>query len=126
MRTPPLRVAALALSVLAPWAVQAQAQTAWPTGIPTQVSAAVTDGAGLLSQGTVDQLDAALGRQWQAGHFQLAVLTVASLQDRGIEDLSIQVARAWGLGGKKESNGVLLLVAAKEHQMRIEVGSRLE
>jgi uncharacterized protein len=86
----------------------------------------VTDLAGMLSPGAVQTMDQALRRQWQQGHFQLAVLIVPSLQGQAIEDFSVQVARGWALGGRQESNGVLLLVAAQDHQMRIEVGSRLE
>jgi uncharacterized protein len=107
---------------------QAQALRAadWPSGVPTQPADPVTDLAGMLSPSAADYLNQELRRQWQEGHFQLAILILPSLQDRPIEDLSIQVARGWALGDKQASNGVLLLVAAQDHQMRIEVGSRLE
>ncbi|MGH7443096.1 MAG: TPM domain-containing protein, partial [bacterium] len=98
----------------------------WPKGVPKSPTAPITDLAGLFSQGETQSLDLALRQQWQAGRFQLAVLSLPSLGGQPLEDLSIQIARAWGLGGKAESNGVLLLIAAKEHRIRIEVGSRLE
>jgi uncharacterized protein len=108
---------------LAPWA--AQAEEAWPKDIPSQVSAPVTDLSGLLSADATQRLNAGLQDAWTAGRFQLAVLIVPSL-DRPIEDLSIQVARGWGLGSKEASNGVLLLIAPNSRRLRIEVGSRLE
>jgi uncharacterized protein len=97
-----------------------------PQGVPSQPSQAVTDLAGMLSADASARLNAALAQVWQQGKFQLAVLTLPSLDGAGIEDVSIQVARAWGLGSKEQGNGVLLLVAPSEHRMRIEVGSRLE
>jgi len=98
----------------------------WPSGVPAQPGDPVTDLAGMLSPAATEHLNRELRRQWQEGHFQMAILILPSLQDRPIEDLSIQVARAWALGDKQASNGVLLLVAAQDHKMRIEVGSRLE
>lgn len=125
MRGGALRSSGLVLGLLLLAAAPSPAAS-WPAGVPKQPTDPVTDVAGMLSPGAIQNLDQALRRQWQAGHFQLAVLTLPSLQGRDIEDLSIQVARGWALGGKQESNGVLLLVAVQEHQMRIEVGSRLE
>lgn len=98
----------------------------WPEGLPKQPSDPVTDLAGMLSPGATQHLNDELRRQWQEGHFQLAVLTLPSLKGLPIEDLSIQVARAWALGSTDASNGVLLLIATEDHKMRIEVGSRLE
>ncbi len=97
-----------------------------PPGVPAQPGQPVTDLAGMLSADAAVSLNTALGLAWQQGQFQLAVLTLPGLQGAGIEDVSIQVARAWGLGGKQQGNGVLLLIAPVEHRMRIEVGSRLE
>jgi len=97
-----------------------------PQGVPDQPSQPVTDLAGMLSAGASAELNAALSQAWQQGKLQLAVLTLPSLGGAGIEDVGIQVARAWGLGSKEQGNGVLLLIAPSEHRMRIEVGSRLE
>lgn len=98
----------------------------WPSGVPQQPADPVTDLAGMLSPGTVDRLNAGLRAQWQAGRFQMAVLTLPSLEGRAIEDVSIQIARSWALGSKEGGNGVLLLIAAKDHKLRFEVGSRIE
>jgi uncharacterized protein len=127
MRLKTLRSAAFGLlGLLLLGQAQALRAADWPSGVPTQPSDPVTDLAGMLSPAATDHLNQELRRQWREGHFQLAVLILPSLRDRPIEDLSIQVARGWALGDKQASNGVLLLIAAQDHRMRIEVGSRLE
>ena len=57
---------------------------------------------------------------------QLQVLIVDSLEDEYIESYSIKVVDQWRLGQKKDSKGVLFLIAMKERKMRIEVGQGLE
>jgi len=57
---------------------------------------------------------------------QLAVVTVPSLHKLSIEEFSFQYANAWALGDKKRNDGLMLIVASNEHQMRIEVGKGIE
>ena len=57
---------------------------------------------------------------------QLVVATVKSLQGSDIENYANQLFRFWKLGEAKKSNGVFLLVAPAEHNVRIEVGYGLE
>ena len=97
-----------------------------PKGVPSQPAAPVTDLAGMLDPATVQTLDSALIQVRDSGKFQLAVLTLPSLEGDAIENVSIKVARAWGLGDQARKDGVLLLIAPAEHQLRIEVGSKLE
>ena len=60
------------------------------------------------------------------GH-EIAVLTVKKLPGRSsIEIFAIEVAREWGVGKAQRDNGVLLVVAHNDRQMRIEVGYGLE
>ena len=120
-----LRLATL-LGLLACLPGGAKAVAPWPQGVPSAPLDPVTDLAGIFSTGAQEQLNSGLRAQWQAQRFQLAVLTLKSLEDRPIEDLAIQISRAWGLGGKETDNGVLLLIAPKERQLRIEVGQKLE
>lgn len=88
--------------------------------------AAVTDRAGILSEPTRRQLEAALQHLRRVGGTQLAVLTVKDLAGLTIEQAAIRVAAAWQLGSKQADDGVLLLVAAHERKVRIEVGQGLE
>ena len=57
---------------------------------------------------------------------QIAVLIVPTTQPEEIEQYSIRVVDAWKLGRAKVDDGALLLVAKKDHLLRIEVGSGLE
>lgn len=57
---------------------------------------------------------------------QVVVTTVKSLEGAALEDYSVRLARQWKLGDSEKNNGVLLLLALKERQVRIEVGSGLE
>ena len=57
---------------------------------------------------------------------QVSVVTVDSLNGEPIEDFAYNLANEWGLGDKDEDNGVLILLAAVDREIRIEVGSGLE
>lgn len=57
---------------------------------------------------------------------QITILTVPDMQGYEIEDYSIRVADKWQLGTKEKDDGLLVVIAAKERAMRIEVGSGLE
>jgi uncharacterized protein len=54
------------------------------------------------------------------------VLTIRSLEGEAIEDYAIRVAQTWALGSATNDNGVLLLVAVGDRELRIEVGLGLE
>jgi len=57
---------------------------------------------------------------------QIVVVTVPNLEGMSIEDYSIRVARSFGIGSKEKNNGLLLLIALEERELRIEVGYGLE
>ncbi len=57
---------------------------------------------------------------------QVAVLTVDTIGDRSIEEFSNEAFRQYGIGTKKENNGVLLVLALNDRKVRIEVGYGLE
>jgi uncharacterized protein len=57
---------------------------------------------------------------------QIAVLTVDTIGERTIEDFANAAFRQYGIGNKKENNGVLLVLSMQERKVRIEVGYGLE
>lgn len=57
---------------------------------------------------------------------QITILTVENMQGYPIEEFSIRVAEKWQLGTKEKDNGLLVVIAKEEHQMRIEVGNGIE
>lgn len=86
----------------------------------------VHDFAGLLPLDNVTQLEALCRDVERQTTAQFAIVTVPDLQGETVEDYAQQLFNTWGIGQKDTNNGVLLLVAPKEHRMRIEVGYGLE
>jgi len=86
----------------------------------------VVDAAHVLSSTTIQNLEQTLATFESTSTNQLVVATIPSLEGGTIEDYGYQLGRAWGIGQKGKNNGVLLLVAPKEHKVRIEVGYGLE
>jgi uncharacterized protein len=91
-----------------------------------QLSGRVVDGAGILNPSTVSELTAMLAAHEKATGEQVVVVTLPSLQGYSIEDFGYQLGRFWGIGQKGKNTGALLIVAPKEHKVRIEVGYGLE
>jgi uncharacterized protein len=86
----------------------------------------VVDDAHVLSPSARSELTAMLARHEQATGEQVVVVTLPSLQGHSIEDFGYQLGRYWGIGQKDKNTGALLVVAPKEHKVRIEVGYGLE
>ena len=61
----------------------------------------------------------------KTGH-QIVVHVTPSLEGLPIEDYSMRFAEAWRVGQKGLDNGVILTIAPKERELRIEVGYGLE
>ena len=89
---------------------------------PTSGSIYVQDYANLLSTETKSTINAVSKDLESKTKAQVVVVTVPSLDGQPIEDYSLELLRTWGIGDKEKNNGVLLLVALKDSQSRIEVG----
>lgn len=86
----------------------------------------VVDDAGILNAHTRRQLTLMLADHERATGEQVVVVTLDSLQRYPIEEYGYQLGRHWGIGQKGTNTGALLIVAPKEHKVRIEVGYGLE
>jgi uncharacterized protein len=86
----------------------------------------VVDDAHVLDDATKTALTAKLAGLEQTTSRQLVVVTLPSLQGYEIADYGYQLGRAWGIGQKKQDNGVLFIIVPSEHKTRIEVGYGLE
>lgn len=86
----------------------------------------VNDYAGMLSTGTVQELERSLTAFERSDSTQIVVLTIPALGGENLEEFSIRVAESWRVGQKGVDNGVILLIAQKERRIRIEVGRGLE
>ena len=86
----------------------------------------VVDLADILSDGTERTITNILKAHEDSTSNQIAVLTIPSLQGEAIETYSLNIARTWALGTAEDDNGILLVVAVNDREMRIEVGLGLE
>jgi uncharacterized protein len=86
----------------------------------------VVDQAGVLSNRVEQALAQALVQIKRQHGYEIAVLTISSLEDDSLEDYSIKVSDSWKLGAKGKDNGLLFLVAIDDRKMRFEVGRGLE
>ena len=86
----------------------------------------VNDLAGIIFADEEKKIEEFLFEVEKRSDLQIAVLTILSLEGENLEDYSLRVAEAWQLGSKENDSGVLLLVAAHDRKMRIEVGYGLE
>ena len=80
-----------------------------------------------LANEDINRIAQLINAERQKKSFQIGVLMISTLgSDDSLEEYSLKVARQWGVGDKKKSNGVLLLIAKNDRKMRIEVGNGME
>ncbi|HVY95030.1 MAG TPA: TPM domain-containing protein [Bryobacteraceae bacterium] len=82
----------------------------------------VSDYAGVIDAQSRAQLEDYAGRVEKATGAQLAFVTIPSLQGQPIEDVTIDLFKAWGVGQKKKDNGAMLLLSIQDRRSRLEVG----
>ena len=101
--------------------------TAHPEDInKIQPTGYVIDLAGVLKPATKSQLEAMCLELQQKTGAQLAIVTVKSLEGNPVQQYGNDLYKHLGVGGKKEDNGVLLLVAPNDRKYWTEVGYGLE
>ena len=120
-------------SVLLTLLIGAAALFQAPAALPAQqlvavppLTARVIDQTGTLSAAKQADLESRLADLERRKGSQIVVLLVATVRPEVIEQFSIRVVDAWKLGRKKPDDGVLLLVAKDDREVRIEVGYGLE
>ena len=86
----------------------------------------VSDYAGVLSTPSRTALAARLATVDRHRGIQIAVVTVKSLDGQTVERYATGLFNTWGVGRAGTNTGVLVLVAPRDRQMRIEVGKGLE
>ena len=86
----------------------------------------IVDQTGTLSTAEIDKLSEEIAAFRQAKDVQIGVLMIPTIGIRSLEDYSLSVARAWGIGDKQRDSGVLLVIAKDDRKLRIEVGSGQE
>ena len=104
--------------------ILATAALAEPTFPP--LTGRIVDEAGLLSSEDKRALEGELKALEEKSTDQLVIFTARSLQGYPIEDFGYRLGRFWQIGQKDKNNGVILIVAPNDRQVRIEVGRGLE
>ncbi len=93
---------------------------------PERGTAPVVDEANIIDDATEAELTRKLEAFEEANQRQFVVATVPDLQGYDIADYGYQLGRYWQLGDADRNDGIILLVAPNERQMRVEVGYGLE
>lgn len=87
----------------------------------------VNDFAGVIRDGAIlRELEEYCAQVERSTGAQLALVTIADLQGEPIEDVANLLFRKWGVGNKKNNEGVLVLLAIGNRRTRVEVGYGLE
>lgn len=86
----------------------------------------INDEAQIFSKNEKAELLSLVQNYEQNSTTQIAVVTLKSLENKSIEEISLEIARGYKLGQKQSSNGALLIIAPNERKVRIEVGYGLE
>ncbi len=86
----------------------------------------VSDLAHVVSPADKDTLEAFCTRVEQELGVQFALVTIDSIGDQPIRDFALDLSRKWGVGDRKTNQGVLLLLAVKDHKDDIETGRGIE
>ncbi|MGH8670818.1 MAG: TPM domain-containing protein [Burkholderiales bacterium] len=99
---------------------------AWAEVAVPALKTRVTDLTATLTSDQQDSLEQQLAAFEARKGSQIAVLLVPTTQPETIEQYALRVAESWKLGRQGVDDGALLLVALKDHTLRIEVGYGLE
>jgi uncharacterized protein len=91
-----------------------------------ELAARVTDLTNTLSPDQKSALETRLAAFEREKGSQIAVLLVPSTQPETIEQYGIRVVETWKLGRKGIDDGILVLMATQDREVRIEVGYGLE
>jgi len=120
-RTSIFFMAVIACVVFSVVSVQAQ------EGYPPPADDYINDFAGILDEPDYDMIyEMFEDLEYQTG-LEAVVVTIDSIEDYDtdddtIEDFATKLFNTWGIGHKKENNGILILVAVKDRKCRIELG----
>ena len=88
----------------------------------------VNDYANVFDANSKQRLESLLAKLREKANIEFAVVTVDTTNGQPIFDYSLALAREWGVGPKDKSQGggLLLLLAIKDRQWRLQVSRSLE
>jgi len=86
----------------------------------------VNDFAHAIDARSAAEIETYAGNVERATGVQFAIVTVDTLEDDPVEDVANRLFTEWGIGKKTTNEGLLILLAIKDHKNRVEVGYGLE
>lgn len=86
----------------------------------------VNDFAGVLAESEEQALKEIIEGLERDTTSELAVVTIETVKPLSIEEYSVRLFSKWGIGKQGKDNGILLLVAISDREVKIEVGYGLE
>ncbi len=86
----------------------------------------VNDFAHALDAASKAHLENYCGNLERATGVQMAIVLVDTLDDEPIDQVANRLYREWGIGKKGKDEGILLMLAVKDHKQRAEIGYGLE
>lgn len=113
------RISFLLLFILSVSALKAQT-------FPEKPNRLVNDYTNTLSQTEIDQLEQKLVAFDDSTSTQIAVVLIKSLEGYDVADYAVRLAEKWGIGGKKNNNGVLVLASIGDRRVTIQTGYGVE
>jgi uncharacterized protein len=119
------RLVLAALFIVAGVAGPASLVWAAATALPS-ATGYVNDFAGVLDPSARVALEQRLAEYDRSTGNEIAIAIFPNLGGQPIDDFTVRLEEAWKVGKRGKDNGVLLVVAIQERQVRIEVGYGLE
>ncbi len=119
MRTPLLRASVLGLLLAFPSVTVAAYEVPVNDGFYTQTFEVLTPD----QEVNIEQI---LTKYQQDTSNEIAILMLDTLSGATIEEAGLETGRKWRVGTEQNNNGILIIAALQEREMRIEVGYGLE
>lgn len=114
------------LSIILLFAIATNSYSAKNT-FPEYDNIYVNDYANLLDNNSEKRIRNNLKELYQHRKIQMTVLTISSVKEyipeSSIESFATRLFNDWGIGDTESNNGVLILIARRDREMRIEIGS---
>ncbi len=115
------RAIALAVALIAALPADAGASGSADVPLPP-LSSHVMDLAHALTSDAVIEIDARLESYREQTGYAIVAVVVGPLGGEPIEDFAYRAFNTWGIGAAKRDDGVLLVLAPSDRQVRIETG----
>ncbi len=93
---------------------------------PERSNRLVNDYTNTLSPDQIQQLENKLVAFDDSTTIQIAVVLIQSLQDYEVADYAVRLAQKWGIGGKENDSGILLLASLGDRKVTIQTGYGVE